>query len=121
MLRGTHPVLPWRAPAPFLTTCAVRCPHQAGAAVAWNREPVRPGDRNGAGKAAGIQPGHRYENQTRGIDPDGLGKLAETLGGPMAYLVAEDDDTADAILALSQLSPEDRAALVRRLKKRAAE
>ncbi len=64
---------------------------------------------------------NRYENETRGIDLDGLGKLAETLGVPMAYLVAEDEDTADAILALSRLSPDERAAVVRRLKKRAAE
>ena len=63
---------------------------------------------------------NRYENQTRGIDLDGLGKLAETLGVPMAYLVAEDECTADAILALSQLSPEERAAVVRRLKKASA-
>lgn len=63
---------------------------------------------------------NRYENQTRGIDLDGLGKLAETLGVPMAYLVAEDDAMADAILALSQLSPAERAAVVRRLKKNSA-
>lgn len=60
---------------------------------------------------------NRYENQTRGIDLDGLGKLAETLGVPMAYLVAEDAFIADAILALSQLSEEERVAVVERLKK----
>lgn len=59
---------------------------------------------------------NRYENQTRGIDLDGLGKLAETLGVPMAYLVAEDEFIADAILALSQLSTKERAAAAERLK-----
>ncbi|XHH27940.1 helix-turn-helix transcriptional regulator [Xanthomonas euroxanthea] len=52
---------------------------------------------------------NRYENETSGIDLDGLGKLADTLGVPMAYLVAEDDDIANAILALSQMAPEERS------------
>lgn len=52
---------------------------------------------------------NRYESQARGIDLDGLGKLAEVLGVPMAYLVAEDEATADAVLALAQLSPGQRA------------
>lgn len=52
---------------------------------------------------------NRYENETSGIDLDGLGKLADTLGVPMAYLVAEDDDIARAILALSQMAPEERS------------
>ncbi|KLB08163.1 hypothetical protein SM40611_22600, partial [Xanthomonas hortorum pv. gardneri] len=52
---------------------------------------------------------NRYENETSGIDLDGLGKLADTLGVPMAYLVAEDDDMADAILSLGEMSSEDRA------------
>lgn len=61
---------------------------------------------------------NRYENQTRGIDLDGLGKLADTLEVPVAFLVAEDDATAEVILALSQLSPEERAKLAKDLKKR---
>jgi transcriptional regulator with XRE-family HTH domain len=55
---------------------------------------------------------NRYESQARGIDLDGLGKLAEVLGVPMAYLVAEDEATADAVLALAELSPEQRAKAV---------
>ncbi|MCC3253798.1 XRE family transcriptional regulator [Xanthomonas campestris] len=55
---------------------------------------------------------NRYESQARGIDLDGLGKLAEVLGVPMAYLVAEDEAMADAVLALAQLSPEQRAKAV---------
>ena len=58
---------------------------------------------------------NRYENQTSGIDLDGLGKLAEVLGVPMAYLVAADEDTATAVLTLAQMTPEDRAKAVRRL------
>lgn len=58
---------------------------------------------------------NRYESQARGIDLDGLGKLAEVLGVPMAYLVAADEDTAIAVLALAQMTPEDRAKAVGRL------
>lgn len=54
---------------------------------------------------------NRYENETSGIDLDGLGKLAETLGVPMAYLVAEDEQTADLLLAFSELSPLEREEL----------
>ncbi|WP_051547344.1 helix-turn-helix domain-containing protein [Lysobacter capsici] len=56
---------------------------------------------------------NRYESEARGIDLDGLGKLAETLGLPMAYLVAPDEHVAEAIHALSKLTPEDRAQVVR--------
>ncbi|HHA2464322.1 helix-turn-helix transcriptional regulator [uncultured Stenotrophomonas sp.] len=63
---------------------------------------------------------NRYESQARGIDLDGLGKLAEVLGVPMAYLVAEDDATADALLALAQLSPTQRTKAVEALLKFAA-
>ncbi|WP_070207486.1 transcriptional regulator [Stenotrophomonas bentonitica] len=52
---------------------------------------------------------NRYESQARGIDLDGLGKLAEVLGVPMAYLVAPDDATADLLLVLARLSEEERA------------
>ncbi|WP_258079719.1 helix-turn-helix domain-containing protein [Xanthomonas arboricola] len=51
---------------------------------------------------------NRYENETSGIDLDGLGKLADTLGVPMAYLVAEDEATAVFILALAEMSPTER-------------
>lgn len=51
---------------------------------------------------------NRYENETSGIDLDGLGKLAETLGVPMAYLVAEDEETARAIMALAKMSARER-------------
>jgi transcriptional regulator with XRE-family HTH domain len=55
---------------------------------------------------------NRYENETSGIDLDALGKLAQTLNLPMAFLVAEDDLMAQAILALSQLPKAKRARAV---------
>ncbi|KGU54873.1 I C protein [Xanthomonas citri pv. fuscans] len=61
---------------------------------------------------------NRYENETSGIDLDGLGKLAETLGVPMAYLVAEDEATAEVVLALSELSRDERAKIVIWVKKK---
>ena len=58
---------------------------------------------------------NRYESQARGIDLDGLAKLADVLQVPMAYLVAADEATASAVLALAQLSPEQRAKAVNAL------
>lgn len=58
---------------------------------------------------------NRYENETSGIDLDALGKLAETLNVPMAFLVAEDDLVAQAILALSKLPKAKRARAVEAL------
>ncbi|MEQ1511473.1 MAG: helix-turn-helix transcriptional regulator [Lysobacteraceae bacterium] len=63
---------------------------------------------------------NRYENETSGIDLDALGKLAETLNVPMAFLVAEDDLVAQAILALSKLPKAKRARAVDALVKLAA-
>ncbi|BAV99398.1 conserved hypothetical protein [Lysobacter enzymogenes] len=56
---------------------------------------------------------NRYESEARGIDLDGLGKLAETLGLPMAYLVAPDEHVANAIHALAQLPLAEREEAVR--------
>lgn len=55
---------------------------------------------------------NRYETEVSGIDLDGLGRLADVLGVPMAYLVAEDASIAEAILALSQLPVEERRSAV---------
>ena len=52
---------------------------------------------------------NRYESETRGIDMEGLSKLAETLGLPTAYLVAQEEDTADVILDMSKLTKAKRA------------
>ncbi|SFR95975.1 hypothetical protein SAMN04487782_2066 [Stenotrophomonas maltophilia] len=58
---------------------------------------------------------NRYETEVSGIDLDGLGKLADVLGLPMAYLVAEDEVIADAILALSRMSRKERVRALRAL------
>lgn len=58
---------------------------------------------------------NRYETEVSGIDLDGLGKLADVLGVPMAYLVAEDEAIADAILALSRMSRKERVLALRAL------
>ena len=55
---------------------------------------------------------NRYETQARGIDLDGLAKLADALGVPMAFLVAEDPATAQIIFELSKMSPAERGRLV---------
>lgn len=63
---------------------------------------------------------NRYETEVSGIDLDGLGRLAEVLGVPMAYLVAEDQETAEAILCLGGMSGKERTQameLLRKLKK----
>ncbi|UEX20189.1 transcriptional regulator [Stenotrophomonas sp. SI-NJAU-1] len=57
---------------------------------------------------------NRYETEVSGIDLDGLGRLAEVLGVPMAYLVAEDEATAAVVLALSKLTASQRAALAKK-------
>ena len=61
---------------------------------------------------------NRYENETSGIDLDGLGKLAEVLGVPMAHLVAEDEAIAEPILALARMTPEERALVANQLNTR---
>lgn len=58
---------------------------------------------------------NRYETEVSGIDLDGLGRLAEVLGVPMAYLVAEDEATAAFILALKNMTPPERSDLHKKL------
>lgn len=58
---------------------------------------------------------NRYETEVSGIDLDGLGKLADVLGVPMAYLVAEDDATAAFILALKKMTQAERRELYKKL------
>ncbi|MDO0853000.1 helix-turn-helix domain-containing protein [Xanthomonas campestris] len=60
---------------------------------------------------------NRYENETSGIDLDGLGKLADTLGVPMAYLVAQDEATAEVIFSLSRMTAAERSAIAKQLAK----
>lgn len=57
-----------------------------------------------------------YESDNGKIDLSGIARLATILRVPVAYLVAEDDIIADAIIVLSKLPYEDRRNLARRLK-----
>ncbi|MGE8269785.1 MAG: helix-turn-helix domain-containing protein [Stenotrophomonas geniculata] len=59
---------------------------------------------------------NRYETEVSGIDLDGLGRLADVLGVPLAYLVAQDAQTAEAILTLSQMTSEQREEALRSLR-----
>lgn len=59
---------------------------------------------------------NRYERETSGVDLAGLAHLAEALRVPMAYLIAEDESTADIVLAVSKLSARERKELALRLK-----
>ena len=58
---------------------------------------------------------NRYETEVSGIDLDGLGRLAEVLGLPMAYLVAEDELTAEIILAVGRMSDDEKRQLAAKL------
>ncbi|WP_310235578.1 helix-turn-helix domain-containing protein [Luteimonas terrae] len=55
---------------------------------------------------------NRYERESSGVDLKGLAELADALQVPMAYLVAEDEATADILLSLSLLSAKQRKDLI---------
>ena len=59
------------------------------------------GDRMGLGKEKGWTRVNRYERQASAIGFESLETLAQALGVPPAYLLAESAPMADAILALS--------------------
>ena len=59
------------------------------------------GDRMGLGKEKGSTRVNRYERQSSAIGFESLETLAQALGVPPAYLLAESAPMADAILALS--------------------
>lgn len=64
---------------------------------------------------------NRYETQARGIDLDGLGELAAALGVPMAFLVAQDELTAEIVLMLAELPADERATFAAALRKQLKE
>lgn len=70
------------------------------------------GDRMGLGKDKGSSRINRYEHQVTAIGFDNLDKLAEILGVPPAYLLADSATMADAILALAQAKPRHQDQLV---------
>ena len=79
------------------------------------------GDQMGLGKERGSSRVNRYEHQVVAPSFDNLQKLAEVLDVPVAYLLAETPAMADAILALAQLSEEERVEVVKNLAKQSAE
>ena len=74
------------------------------------------GDRMGLGKEKGSSRINRYEHQVTAIGFDNLDKLAEVLGVPVAYLLADNAAMADAILELSKASQRQQANLALALK-----
>ncbi|MBA0388163.1 XRE family transcriptional regulator [Stenotrophomonas maltophilia] len=60
----------------------------------------------------------RYELGTSEPDFATAGKLAQELGVPLAYLLADNDVLADIILAAASMSPAEQQKLVAELKKK---
>lgn len=52
---------------------------------------------------------NRYEREVNRADMDSAAELAKALDVPLAFLFAESEELAAAILAFSKLSDEDRA------------
>jgi transcriptional regulator with XRE-family HTH domain len=75
------------------------------------------GDALGLGKRVGSTRINRYEQRTSLCDMETASKIARELGVPLAYLFAESDDLAEAILAFSQLPKGERAKVLAGMKK----
>lgn len=69
----------------------------------------------GLGKEKGSSRINRYEHQVTAVGFDNLQKLAEILGVPVAYLLAETSSMADGILALSRMPEDEQAEAVKKL------
>ncbi len=67
------------------------------------------GDRMGLGKATGSTRINRYEQKTSATSFESLGALAEALQVPPAYLLADSDPMADAILELGKATDQQQA------------
>lgn len=59
----------------------------------------------------------RYERGDRMPDNESMAKLAEALELPVAYFHAVSDPMAEAILVMSQLSPEKQEELIQVIRK----
>ncbi|MEF9420602.1 helix-turn-helix domain-containing protein [Xanthomonas citri pv. viticola] len=59
----------------------------------------------------------RYERGDRMPDNESMAKLAEALELPVAYFHAVSDPMAEAILVMSQLSPEEQQELIQVIRK----
>lgn len=76
------------------------------------------GDALGLGKQVGSTRINRYEQQASLCDMETASRIAHELGVPLAYLFAETDDLAEAILSFVKLSKAERAKVLADLKKR---
>lgn len=65
----------------------------------------------GLGKATGSTRINRYEQQTSATSFESLGALAEALQVPPAYLLADSEPMADAILELGKATDQQQAKL----------
>ncbi|EMR0515585.1 helix-turn-helix transcriptional regulator [Stenotrophomonas maltophilia] len=79
------------------------------------------GAKIGMTKQAGSTRINRYEQQTSRADMDTAAAMAKALGVPLAFLFAEDDDLAEAILAFSKLPADQRARILDHMKSLAAQ
>lgn len=67
----------------------------------------------GLGKEKGSSRINRYEHQVTAVGFDSLDILAKVLSVPPAYLLADNQEMADAILLFSSIAPDKQASTVR--------
>lgn len=69
----------------------------------------------GLGKDKGSSRINRYEHQVTAIGFDNLELLANALNVPPAYLLADTPGMADAILAVANMSEEERISFAKKM------
>lgn len=77
------------------------------------------GDALGLGKQVGSTRINRYERRAAACDMDTAARIAAELQVPLAYLFADTDELAEAILAFSRLSGLERKRLLAAMKSKA--
>lgn len=60
---------------------------------------------------------NRYERQVNRADMDTAAAMAKALNVPLAFLFAESDDLAEAILAFAKLPADQRARMLDQMKR----
>lgn len=63
---------------------------------------------------------NRYEREVNRADMETAAVVARTLGVPLAYLFAEDDDQAELLLAFAKLSKQGRADILEMIRQLSA-
>ncbi len=64
---------------------------------------------------------NRYERQVNRADMDTAAAMAKALDVPLAFLFADSDDLAEAILAFAKLPADQRARMLEEMKKLVAD